>query len=190
MASRRDFELSFELLIGHEGGWGNHPDDRGNWTTGVCGQGENRGTKYGICAASYPTHDIKNLTLDQARDIYHRDYWTPARCPEMRPRLALIVFDSAVNNGVGRAIGFVQTAVGATSDGAWGPNTQAAFDRASARDIDDTALAAEVHAQRIYFMAQINTWNTFGLGWSRRLALVPLQAGIYWPLGPEPAAAA
>ncbi len=115
-----------------------------------------------------------------------RNYWNPAGCPEMPPRLAYIMFDAAVNNGVGRAVGWLQGAIGAEKDGAWGPNTSAALDAATAQDIYDTAIAAEVHAQRIYFMADLNTWDDFGLGWSRRLARVPLQASLYWPEPPPP----
>jgi hypothetical protein len=47
-------------------------------------------------------------------------------------------------------------------------------------------LAGEVHAQRIHFMAQLETWDDFGLGWSRRLARVPLQASLYWADPPPP----
>lgn len=32
-------------------------------------------TKYGISKRSYPHLDIKNLTLDEAGDIYKRDFW-------------------------------------------------------------------------------------------------------------------
>jgi lysozyme family protein len=176
MATTEDFNKAFELLVGHEGGWDNNPQDRGNWTSGVIGQGELKGTKYGIAAHAYPTLDIKNLTLQQARDIYEKDYWRPAGCRDFPPRLALIMFDCAVNNGVGRAVRFLQAAVGSGVDGAYGPNTKAAV-----KDPDDMDLVSEIHAQRLHFMAGLDTWKTFGLGWSRRLAKVPLQAGHHWP---------
>jgi lysozyme family protein len=181
MATYSDFLLAFELLVGHEGGWDNNPQDRGNWTSGTIGVGELKGTKYGIAAHAYPTLDIKNLTLEEARVIYDRDYWRPAGCPDFPPRLALIMFDCAVNNGVGRAVRFLQGAVGSGQDGAYGPNTKAAVERALVKDPDDMDLVSEVHAQRLHFMAGLDTWKTFGLGWSRRLAKVALQAGHHWP---------
>jgi lysozyme family protein len=181
MASKADFDRAFDLVIGHEGGYTSNPNDPGNWTGGAVGKGECKGTKYGVSAASYPTLDIKNLTLAEARDIYHRDYWTAAHCPELKPRVAFVMFDCAINNGVGRAIRFLQAAVGAAVDGAYRPITAAAVARADASDADDLTLAAEVHAQRINFMAGLDTWKSFGMGWSRRLASLPLQAAHYWP---------
>lgn len=181
MADERDFTFAFELVIGVEGGYSTDPADAGNWTGGVCGQGQCKGTKYGVSAASYPQLDIANLTMPEASAIYRRDYWRPAQCPALRPRLAYIVFDAAVNNGVSRALRFLQTAIGTPADGVWGPASQKALEGAAARDPGDTTLAAEVHAQRLYFMAGLATWKTYGLGWSRRLATVAIQAPLYWP---------
>lgn len=50
-----NFDKAFELLIGHEGGYVNHPSDPG---------GE---TKYGISKRSYPREDIRNMTLARAK---------------------------------------------------------------------------------------------------------------------------
>ena len=70
------FYTSFERVIGHEGEFTNDKNDRGNWTSGVIGEGELKGTKYGISAMSYPNLDIENLTLKQAQSIYFEDFWT------------------------------------------------------------------------------------------------------------------
>src|SRR5215471_10878454 len=170
MATDADFDIAFELTVGHEGGYSTNPDDPGNWTGGAVGVGELNGTKYGVSAASYPTTNIEALTLDEAKAIYRSDYWGPAGCPECQPRLAYVMFDAAVNNGVGRAVQWLQGTIGAGVDGDFGPKTAEALALASANDSGDTDLAAEVHAQRINFMAQLDTWDDFGLGWSRRLA--------------------
>ena len=57
------FEEAFQILMDHEGGYANAKYDRG---------GE---TKYGISKRQYPDLDIENLTLEQARSIYFKDYW-------------------------------------------------------------------------------------------------------------------
>lgn len=181
MADREDFELAFALLIGHEGKYSSDPNDAGNWTGGACGSGSCNGTKYGVSAAAYPNLDIENLTLGEAHAIYFKDYWQPARCSRQGARLAYVMFDAAVNNGVSRAMRFLQAAIKVSADGIWGPNTEAALDTAMAADPADFTVAAEVHAQRILFMAGLSTWPTYGLGWSRRLAKVALQAPLYWP---------
>jgi lysozyme family protein len=181
MATTSDFQRAFELVIGHEGGYTDNPNDPGNWTGGAKGQGTCKGTKYGISAASYPNLDIKNLTLGDAQAIYARDYWIKAGCPDAPPRLAFALFDAAINNGVGNAVRWLQGAIGAAQDGAYGPQTKAALERASTRDPEDLDLIQEIHAQRIFFMAGLKDWKNFGLGWARRLAGVPLQAGHHWP---------
>jgi len=169
MATHEDFLLAFELLIGHEGGYVNDPNDPG---------GE---TKYGISKRSYSDLDIKNLTLSQAEDIYETDYWIPTGCPDLPPRLALVLFDAAVNNGRSRAVRWLQSIVGAPDDGIYGPATRAAVERAVAKDPLDLDLAGELHARRLHFMVGLGHWEHYGMGWSRRLAKVALQASHHWP---------
>jgi lysozyme family protein len=165
------FDQAFEIVVGHEGGYTDNPQDRGNWTSGTIGQGELRGTKYGISAAAYPSTDIAGLTLAGAREIYRRDYWDKIEGDSLDPGLALVVFDAAVNNGVGRAIRWLQEAVGVTADGVIGDRTRDAI-----RAADATEALVGVHAARIHFMASLPTWQTFGRGWSRRLAHLPHSA--------------
>ena len=59
-------------------------------------------TKFGISKRAYPDIDIKSLTRTEAEVIYKRDYWDKANCESMEPKLAIAVFDSSVNCGVGR----------------------------------------------------------------------------------------
>jgi lysozyme family protein len=149
------FEQAFAVIIGNEGGFTNNQADPGNWTGGKCGEGECRGTKYGISAKAYPTLDIAGLTLDQARATYKRDYWDRINGDTLPPPLALIVFDAAVNNGVSRARQWL--ALAQKQPRGW-------------------PECSEFQAQRMAFMASLPTWKTFGLGWSRRLARLPYQA--------------
>lgn len=58
-------------------------------------------TKYGISQRAYPNLDIRNLTEQQARDIYKRDYWDRLRGDEIDSDLiAENIFDTCVNMGV------------------------------------------------------------------------------------------
>ncbi|MBO0736556.1 MAG: secretion activator protein [Alphaproteobacteria bacterium] len=182
MATREDFTLAFELLLGHEGAFSGIRTDPGNWTSGRVGVGELRGTKWGISAAAYPhIRDIRNLRVEQARDIYFDDYWTRAFCHEMPPRLAFVHFDAAVNNGPSRAVRWLQQAIGAGVDGVYGPQTRERMQAAVERD--ETHLITEYHAHRLRFMVELTTWGTFRGGWSRRLVKVPFEAAAYWPRG-------
>lgn len=147
------FDQCFEKLISHEGGYVNHPNDPG---------GE---TKFGISKRAYPQVDIKNLTMESAKAIYKADYWDRAQCDKLPPSVAYLLFDAAVNSGIGQAIRFLQRAVGVADDGALGPMTLAAVQR-----IDVEALAGRFLGQRLDFMTKLTTWDTFGKGWARRIA--------------------
>jgi lysozyme family protein len=179
-----DFDRAFEIIIGHEGGFTDDPRDNGNWTGGARDKGSLNGTKFGISAAAYPTLNIRALTLDDAKAIYRRDYWDRTLCNEMPGRMALVMFDAAINNGVSRAVRFLQTTIKVHADGIIGPITRGVLAAAIARDPDGTEAAIELHAQRIAFMGGLDTWKTFGLGWSRRLARLPAQAVLTWPAAP------
>lgn len=85
--------MAFERVVGHEGGFGADPKDRGNWTTGIIGQGQLNGSKFGISALSYPNVDIRNLTLDQAKAIYKRDFWDRGKADQYDPAISFQLFD-------------------------------------------------------------------------------------------------
>ena len=154
------FDQAFERLIGHEGGYDASPRDRGNWTSGTIGAGELKGTKYGIAAHVYPHLDIKNLTLDEARLIYLRDYWMVI---DAHSAMRFQVFDAAVNHGRGNAIRMLQRAVGVADDGRWGPVSQRALTGLS---VDDQLMRFIAH--RLLFWASLTSFDTFGRGWTRR----------------------
>jgi len=172
------FDQAFAFVIGHEGGYTAIAADPGNWTGGRCGMGECRGTNWGISAACYPQLDIRALTQAQAAQIYQRDYWSRAGCDRLPPPLALLVFDAAVNNGVGRAVRWLQAVLGVAGTGVIGSDTLAAIEaQASKTQVGHGAtLCVEFQARRLAFMAQLPTWRTFGMGWARRLCALPFQA--------------
>jgi lysozyme family protein len=119
------FNYAFKIIVGEEGNYGNDSNDPGNWTGGAKNSGLLKGTKYGISAASYPSLDIANLTLDAAKEIYWTDYWLLAKCDSIPNMLAMTYFDSAVNQGVGEAVKLIQSAFKAIVDGDFGPKTKA-----------------------------------------------------------------
>jgi lysozyme family protein len=154
------FDEAFERLVGHEGNFDANPKDRGNWTSGTIGVGELKGTKFGIAAHVYPHLDIRNLTLEEARTIYVRDYWGVF---EGHAAIKFQVFDAAVNHGRGNAIRLLQKTAGVAEDGRWGPISQAALDRLSL----ETQLMRYT-AHRLLFWASLKSFDTFGRGWTRR----------------------
>lgn len=170
------FDLSFNEVIGHEGGFTDRRTDPGNWTGGRVGKGELRGTKYGISAASYPTLNIKNLTLQDAKDIYWRDYYVPSGASLCPPGVELVVFDAAVNTGNARARRWLQMAAGTTPDGIIGPATRNALSSALRNPL---RFIQEFQAQRTWHHMKLDSMDDeYGLGWSRRLIDVAITATL------------
>ena len=159
------FDLSFERVVGHEGGLSLDRNDRGNWTSGKIGVGSLNGTKYGISAMAYPHLDIRNLTLQDAKDIYRRDYWNKCRCDDLPIGIDYLVFDAAVNHGNSRSAKFLQTAVGAVADGIIGEKTVAKVN--AQNSLENTA--SEFCVTRGLFYTEIGTFQQYKLGWFRRL---------------------
>jgi lysozyme family protein len=175
-----NFDQMFDLVSGHEGVFSDNPDDPGNWTGGAIGIGRCLGTKFGISAATYPNTDIPNLTLDEAKALYQRDFWDRIEGDRLPAPLALLVFDAAVNNGTERAVSWLQDIVHVARDGALGPVTLAAVNRLATAPDDVTGLCSEYLAQRLVFMVSLPGWKTFGLGWARRLFKLPLETLPYF----------
>ena len=147
------FDQAFEKLIGHEGGFVDHPSDPGG------------ATKYGISKRSYPGEDIPGLTLDRAKTIYRRDFWGPAGCETVPGAVRFDLFDMAVNSGVRAAVRMLQRAVSEQDDGVLGPRTLQ-----SVQSMPAPRLVARFNGMRLEFMAGLPTWPAFGRGWARRIA--------------------
>jgi len=90
MVEVMSFERAIDFTLKWEGGYSNDPTDPG---------GE---TKYGISKRAHPDLDITNLTLEDAKDIYRTEYWNASGCDNLPEPLDIVVFDTAVNMGVGR----------------------------------------------------------------------------------------
>jgi lysozyme family protein len=153
------FDEAFAALIGNEGGLVDNPADPGGLT------------KYGVSKRAYPMEDIRNLTLDRAKQIYFRDYWTPAGCENVPEAIRFDLFDTAVNSGIRAAVKCLQTAAGCPIDGVLGPQTLAAI-----AALDGARLSARFNGARLQFMASLATFSAFGRGWANRIANNLLRA--------------
>ncbi len=150
------FDEIIEVVLHHEGGYVNDPDDPG---------GE---TNFGIAKRSHPDVDIANLTKDGAKEIYKEHYWDRNKVESLSEDLRHIYFDMCVNQGRGRAVKIMQRAANAKGadlkvDGGMGPKTIAAMDGV---ELD------RVRAYRIKYYADLVTrkpdLEKFYFGWFRR----------------------
>ncbi len=168
------FDDAFIEVVGSEGCFSDDRMDPGNWTCGVLGKGELKGTKFGISAASYPYLDICNLTLEEAKEIYRRDYWDiwqpleglPGGMPDS---LLFELFDASVNTGRGNAIRFLQRSIDVVADGRVGLVTIEALDTAL-RENGIARVEQWFLAEKLEHYTRLTSWDRFGRGWARRVA--------------------
>lgn len=150
------FDQAFDILIGHEGGYVNHPNDPGGETMwGVTARVARKDGYRG---------DMRDLPRERAKDIYRRLYWAPVRADELPAAVRFDVFDGAVNSGPAQSVTWLQRALGVDDDGKLGPKTLAAAHAA------DPALPARFNGHRLQFMTDLGNWGSFGKGWARRIA--------------------
>jgi lysozyme family protein len=147
------FDLAFDRLIGNEGGYVNDSGDPG---------GE---TKWGISKRSYPSLDIPNLSREDAKGIYKRDFWDRIQGGNMPFAVAFQAFDFAVNSGIETAVRNLQQALDVAVDGHWGPVTQKA-----AALCDEAVVVLRLTSLRLVYLTSLNAWPYFGRGWARRVA--------------------
>ena len=151
-----EFDDIIEVVLHHEGGYVNDPDDPG---------GE---TNFGVAKRSHPDVDIANLTKDGAKEIYKEHYWNKNKVESLSEELRHIYFDMCVNQGRGRAVKILQRSANAKGadlkvDGGLGPMTIAAVSNV---ELD------RVRAYRIKYYADLVTrkpdLEKFYFGWFRR----------------------
>ena len=152
----KTFDEIIEQVLEHEGGYVNDPKDLG---------GE---TKYGITKRFYPDIDIKNLTIEQATEIYKKDYWDKNKVESLPQNLWHIYFDMCVNMGKRTAVKVLQRAANNKGrnievDGGLGPMTIGAL---KGVELD------RVRAFRVKYYVDLITarpeQEKFYLGWFRR----------------------
>ncbi len=98
------FDDALKFTLQWEGGFVNDPDDPGGATNmGVTQKVYDAYRKSKKLAAQ----TVKSITKAEVNDIYLNRYWSPAGCEAMDAKLAMAMFDTAVNFGVGRAKQFL-----------------------------------------------------------------------------------
>jgi lysozyme family protein len=162
-----NWPASFAKVIASEGGYVNDPADKG---------GE---TNLGVTKAAWAEYigrpvadgEMRALTVDAVKPFYKSRYWDRCKCDDLPAGVDYMVFDFAVNAGVGQSAKFLQRAVGATADGAIGPNTIAKVRESTAPEILES-----IKQQKKSFYNKIvernPTQSRFLRGWMNRIAHV------------------
>lgn len=160
------FYKAIEIILGHEGGYVNDPEDPG---------GE---TNWGISKRSYPELDIKNLTRDEAIEIYRKDWWDKYGYNRIEnDSLAFMLFDQAILNGANMVNRMMQAVIrkdlgdlDIEVDGIIGDKTINAINNLNPQDLIERFIH---RAERRYrdldmpkylkgWLNRLKSWRTYG----------------------------
>jgi len=163
----RNFQRALSLVLKHEGGFVNHPSDPG----GATNKGVTIGTYRQYVNAKGTVADLKKITDAQVATVYRNHYWNAVKADDLPSGLDYAVFDYAVNSGPARAAKHLQAVLGVSQDGVIGPATLAA-----ARSHPTQDVIKSLCSKRMTFLRSLNTWGTFGKGWTNRVTGVRAEA--------------
>lgn len=156
-----------EAVFSDEGGYSDHPRDRG----GATNLGITRGDLSRWLGRPATRAEVRALTRPEAEQIYRHYYWIPVRADDLPPGVGYYTFDFAVHSGVWRASRFLQTVVGAPVDGKIGEETVTA-----AWGIDPVVVLERLHVARKSYLISHRDFDVFGDGWLRRIKRVRERA--------------
>lgn len=165
---RSNQETVLGWLAISEGGYVNHPKDPGGAT--------NKGVTQRVFTAwlekhGAPRRDVRTITTTEAKTIFLEQYFDPVKFNDLPSGLDYAVADYSVNSGpvtAAKALQGVLRDLGhfnVAADGHIGVVTLAAVKS----EPDPGLLVSAICAQRMRFLRQLSTWDTFGKGWSRRV---------------------
>ncbi len=145
-----------DRLIKREGGYSNDKNDPG---------GE---TKYGISKRSYPQLDIKNLTIQQAKEVYIKDFIVPHQLNQIKDEdIFEDILDWLVHSGASvvkskERVKRLQQLLDVEIDGVVGPETISAINKRG------KSLERLILMDRLFFLLGL-TRHKYIKGWVRRL---------------------
>jgi lysozyme family protein len=162
-----NWDNAFKMMLASEGGYVNHPSDPG----GMTNLGVTKRVWEEWVGRESNEKEMRSLTPDMVEPLYKRKFWDAVRGDELPAGISYLIFDFAVNAGVGRSIKTLQSAVGVTPDGGFGPMTMAAV-----QAVDPVELVEKFSQAKEDFYRSLNTFETFGKGWLNRVAAVKVKA--------------
>ena len=170
-----NFKEAIDKVLEHEGGYVNNPLDLGGTTN------------FGISLRFLQSIDatanietIKNLTLEEAEELYFNHFWLSSNCDKIKSQsIAEKVFDTAVNTGSKVANRFLQSTLNIiifngkplVEDGYIGAETINAINLLEGEDVDGNILKVYRLLQKEHYAKiVINRAEqlTFLKGWFNR----------------------
>lgn len=113
------FDDALKFVLEQEGGYSNHPADKGGATNkGIIQSEYNRYRR----DKNLSIRSVKDIEDKEVKEIYETQYWDKIRAQYIKAPLGLVLFDTAVNFGVGGCIRRLQKALNLPVTGTWEQN--------------------------------------------------------------------
>lgn len=174
-----DFKQAFLKTAQFEGGYSNHPADKGGETyKGIARNIHPKWAGWKIIdryktsplSSKQMTQVLENsIELDDLVESFYRaNFWNPIMGDDiMNQLIANNIYDFAVNSGVSRAVKYAQRIVGVVEDGAMGRVTIKAI------NANIEGFVTKYKASRLAFINKIIANNSaqevFRKGWTNRV---------------------
>ena len=162
---KANFSFCLRIVRRWEGGYSDHPSDRGGLTKWGISLRFLRSIGFDLNGDGVVDGvDVRGLTEEHVAQLYRGHFWQACSCGQLPAGLDLAVFDCAVNQGPGRAARILQKTLGVKVDGKIGPKTLKA-----ANSVLETQNLRDFMARRAVHYSGLSNVVVFGLGWFRRL---------------------
>jgi lysozyme family protein len=173
------FPVALEFALKWEGGYVNHPADRGGPT--------NKGVTQRVYdawreAQEEAPQSVEHITHDEMHAIYQANYWQAGRCERFAPNLDWLMFDVSVNSGPAAAARLMQRALGRCGvavkvDGVIGQRTIAAAETLAPERLGKAFITERFELfDRI--VASRPNQSVFLKGWRNRTKALALATGL------------
>jgi len=161
------FDKIFQRTLGFEGGY----------TVDHAGP-----TNYGVTQGTFdayrrkngmPIKSVKEISIDEAKDVYRRDYYEGPGFYQLNEEVGGVLFDYGVNAGPRVAAKALQRAVGSVPDGVIGPVTIEAVNKFIKKNgegslIEQILVSREKHNQSL-IDSNHEKYGKFAKGWQNRV---------------------
>lgn len=173
--ANKGFSSAVETILKHEGGYVNHPKDRGG------------PTNWGITQKTYEQYKKRPVTLaeiqkmprSEAIDIYKKNYWDTVGGDNLKYySVALALFDQAVNRGPSTVLKQAQRIVRLTPSGTPTPQTINAINAMSDTTFLDNLFRSSQESYKA-IVAKDPSQEVFLQGWLNRVDKLRKETSQY-----------
>lgn len=157
-----EFKKAIKLILAHEAGYVNNPNDNGGETNKGITIGTYNDFKKINKERKFPP--LSELTAELAMEIYLENYAKPIKFDQLPNGLNYALLDFAINSGVSRAVKTLQKILKVSVDGVLGLQTLNAIKSNNPKN-----LVMDLCEDRLIFVKRLKDFKHFGRGWTNRI---------------------